>query len=217
MNKALLASVILSASLLSSSVVAGKTASIGIKGVINPPACDITTANSTISIPYIHGSALQQDKYTTFEKINASVSVVCTGAATVSIKVRDDSGNTAESENTGQAASKLFSLGMRDNKQLGFYTIGLSAKKSSVDGKPASVAWTNSGAEWLESIGTSELMNNANISDTAYDISVYSERKAAKLKNYDLLITPWIAPMGESASADSLELNGSASFELVYM
>lgn len=219
MNKNLLVSAILSGFFLSGSVMAAETASIKISGQINPPACNISTSSDLLSIQNIKLSQLSADKYTSLDQLDTNVSVACEGNATFSIKVRDNSGNTAKSEGVGQDVKQMFSLGeSSDKKQLGYYTIRLLPTGSTVDNVVASKMWAKSNnAEWLALPGGMLMfMDNAAVSDTLYDVSV-GERAPAKNKRYNLSITPWIAPVGESAAADSINLEGNASFELVYM
>jgi len=199
-------------------MVIGAKATMKVQGTILPPACTIAV-DGTLSFNDINPGTLNKDKFTDLKAQKSKVIVGCDGPSFFGIRAVDNSGASAEKPDTNKET--LFSLGNNANgTSVGVYTIKLDREGSSADGSSVQKAYSlKSGNLWSEvTDDNGYYFKNAKLVPlSGMDLTYDTERKAMSDKVYSLEVQPSIAPVGKNGVQSSINLNGSATFEVIYM
>ncbi|KQN57910.1 MULTISPECIES: type 1 fimbrial protein [unclassified Erwinia] len=199
-------------------MVTGAKATMKVQGTILPPSCNISLEGA-LSFNNINPGSLSKDKFTDLKAEKTRVTVGCDGASYYGIRAVDNSGAVAEKP--GANKETLFSLGNDANgKAIGVYTIKLDRDSSSVEDQQVQKAYSLQ-PDNIWKFVTDEsgyyFKNAQLVPVSGMDLASDTERKAVSNKVYSLEVKPSIAPVGKNGVQSSINLNGSTTFEVIYM
>lgn len=220
MKKTTIIATLIGGILLSGSAMAagGAKAIMKVQGTILPPSCSIGV-DGALTFNDIDPAKLSKDAFTDLPMKKTKVSVLCLGSSFFGIRATDNS--VVAAEKPGVLNENLFSLGQRaDGKQIGVYTINVNTDESSVEGKEAQRAfYMDKDGMWIDVLNKEQsfMKNSKIVPVSGMELSSDNSRKAVKNKVYALDIQASIAPVGADGVQRSINLDGSATFEVIYM
>lgn len=197
---------------------ANSTATMSITGKIVPPTCNISFnggTSSSLTLGKINPALLSEDNFSTLPALNASLSISCPTASGVGFKARDVAEGAGKAGITGLDMKELFSLGNTPGgAPIGGYTVtmeGGTIDNSKITNFLSSV----SGQSW-------DIMNAGSVLDptssTMYGWSSNGNApQMGRQHQIDLKIQPFINATKQLGTGDAIELNGQATYDLVYL
>ncbi|WP_133624859.1 DUF1120 domain-containing protein [Erwinia sp. LJJL01] len=212
---------VLAASILcviaSGQAMASSSANLQVTGKLVPSACDVTVGGGGQGIVFgdIDVAKLNKDKPTELKDIakKIAITVTCPEAAFTGIKFSDMA--------TANKDSTAFSLGYKNDAELGTFKLVFDPKESNIDGKPAdAMYWRDKNGHFMGGGGASETtMPNSTVLTTAgFDISSsQGSRTLAKVKRFGLSVIPTINALSSIGSVQEAELTGIATVDIIYL
>lgn len=202
----------------SGQAMAGSTANLQVTGKLMPSACDITIAGAAeegVAFGDIDIAKLNKYKPTelTDKAQKIAITVSCPEAAHTGIKFSDMM--------TANKAKSAFSLGYKNNVELGSFTLVLDPNESNIDGKPAEAMYLRNEHGLFEKFGGASAvpMQNSTVTTTAgFDISSTQDtRDAAKTKRFGLTVVPTINATNDIGNVQETTLSGIAAVDIIYL
>ncbi|MGF6560844.1 DUF1120 domain-containing protein [Erwinia aphidicola] len=201
----------------SGQAMASSTANLQVTGKLVPSACDITVGDGGQSIAFgdIDVGKLNKDKPTELKDIakKIAITVSCPEAAFTGIKFSDMAAANKDAH--------AFSLGYKNNAELGTFKLVLDPKESNIDGKPAaSMLFRGEDGRFVQRAGAGEaVMANGAVNSTAgFDISTTEQtRDKAKVKRFAMSVIPTINATSSIGNVQEAELTGLATVDIIYL
>jgi hypothetical protein len=209
----------LTAGALASFGAQAQTIDIKVTGTITPGACTPTLAgDGTFDYGQIDRSVVQQADFALLPEKQLAFTISCDVPSRVGLKVVDNRKSTIVPSALGKIGSPwvdryAFGLGAADEKNIGAYNIRIPNQTFTADSVRArSIESSNNGTSWTVTGGalsTPAIMSWANATTVA---PVAFERLSG-----NLVIQAVLNKGSELNVTDDVELDGSATLELVYL
>ncbi|MEJ4045791.1 hypothetical protein [Erwinia sp. SLM-02] len=197
---------------------ANSTASMSITGKIVPPTCNISFnggTSSSLTVGKINPALLSEDNFSALPALNASLSISCPTASGVGFKARDVAEGAGKTGITGMDMKEVFSLGKTPSgAAIGGYTVTMES--GTIDNsKITNFLSSVSGQSW-------DVMNAGAALDPTSS-TMYSWANSGQVPQMgrqhqiNLKIQPFINATKQLSTGDAIELNGQATYDLVYL
>lgn len=198
------------------SVLAATSADLDVTGFVLPPSCDIAMAIPTIDFTAI--TLNNTGRTTLAESAGHALTIACAGSTMVGFRGQDNMAATALDTSFSKYGLGTDALG----NKIGYYVINLTA--GIADGAPGRLKYSlNDGATWTL-ITTYPYMGNLNqyaLQNSTYSLSSSQTagQPPAPIMNasMDVSVIPTIAPRNALDTTGDIQLNGSATIELIYL
>ncbi|MBA1363024.1 DUF1120 domain-containing protein [Burkholderia gladioli] len=220
-----ISSAILCYSLMQSAAMAGTSATLTVTGRISPPSCSISLENNgRLDFGSTSFNSLNIDG-TQLAPKTVALNIVCEAPTRVGLAVVD-SRSASKIAQADVASSRwasalgddwIFGLGTtgpNDQVRIGGMMIGFQDGTVRLDEANAKVMASTNRSSWSSDAKSQYLSPK---STTSWSRSGADTPLAAKLVNGTLVVTPTIARTVSLPSADTIELDGSVTLDLVYL
>ncbi|MFJ3372922.1 hypothetical protein [Pseudomonas sp. NPDC086251] len=206
--------------LIAHGAVAASTAGLAVNGFVTPPSCSIALSGDlNVSLGTIAAGALNQAARTDLAEAAAgNLDVSCIGPTLIGLSAIDNVHATTYFP--GASDGKYFGLGTdSDGNNIGNYQIYLDHPV--IDSAPGYMTMsTDNGSTWFSVSGA----NNATLLRGAITTTSSWSKVAAGAPpsllttvSVPMIIRPMIAPKNSLNTTVPINLNGSATLELVYL
>ncbi|MFJ7311505.1 DUF1120 domain-containing protein [Pseudomonas sp. NPDC098747] len=196
----------------SNAAMAANSVDISVTGTITPNSCVISLYGGDFDLGTIAASALSDSEFTRLPTLwGKRLDILCAGPHQVGFKAIDN----RRDENGGTGS---FGLG-RDgaNNPIGDYVLHMNETTAFTNGK-LKESW-DSGNSW-EEVSRLPPINNRSTVVYAFDTAT-SSNTATPLPmtsgNVQLLLSATVRPLSELDTSAEITIDGSATFELVYL
>ncbi|MBC3777542.1 DUF1120 domain-containing protein [Pseudomonas sp. SWRI99] len=198
------------------------SADLSITGTIIPTSCiPGFSGGNTVELGNIPASSLNRDRQTELQNHNITLSVNCSANAPMAIKVHD---NQASTQLPGIVvdgtdwAMYIYGIGEVAGAKIGGY--GLRFGTPTVDGQPSMVMYKQGGMDNWTSPETAKLVGkNAEGGNLRYSwgASLAAGPTPGVVHIFPMTLVPVIGPAQDLPITSEIALNGSATFELLYL
>lgn len=210
------------ASALCPVLVMADSADLNIIGTIIPTSCTPAfSGGNTVDLGDIPASTLNRDRQTELQSRSVTLSVSCSSSAPMAIKVHD---NQAHTQLPGIVvddtdwALYIYGIGEVAGAKIGGY--GLRLGTPHVDGQPYMVMYKQGGMANWEGTDTATLVGkNAEGGNLRYSwgASLAAGPMPGVVHTFPMTLVPVIGPSANLPISSEIALNGSATFELLYL
>ncbi|MBK0032963.1 hypothetical protein IBT47_11785 [Erwinia sp. S43] len=197
---------------------ANSTATMNITGKIVPPTCNISFnggTSSSLNMGAISPGLLSEDEFSALPELKANLSISCPAATLVGFKAKDVSDGAQNVKITGMDVEELFSLGSTESgASIGGYIVTMESGTID-DSNIGHFLSSFSGKEWDD-------MNSGAALDPTSTVmyswsSINQVPQMGRQHQINLVIKPYINAMKELGTSDTIELNGQATYDIVYL
>ncbi|AXJ07708.1 hypothetical protein CFN16_27300 [Pseudomonas fluorescens] len=197
-------------------------ADLTIIGTIIPTSCTPAfTGGNTVDLGNISAAALNRDSQTELTNHNVTLNVSCSASAPMAIKVHDNQAHTHLQgiviDGTDWALY-IYGIGEVAGTKIGGY--GLRYGTPTVDGKPSMIMYKQGGMTNWDSPDTATLVGkNADGGNLRYSWggSLAAGPTPGVVHTFPMTLVPVIGPSANLPITSDIALNGSATFELLYL
>ncbi|UDQ79808.1 DUF1120 domain-containing protein [Erwinia rhapontici] len=229
MKKITTLAVLIAGGIASGQALAAGSATLEMAGNILPNGCDISLPTTNLEWKNINTSSLSSTAFTDLPAKQVTLSVNCLAEMSFAVRAMD---NRAGQLPTGTKPSLAknyfnFSSGSDDRVAAAVYTIKALVNGSTAgkDKATAFITYKDGGWDWENPNKQSAYFINAKQSGditAALDMSTTSgmtdyPRTKAKSKVFALEIEPSVGPLTGQNLAGGIDLQGSTTFEVIYM
>lgn len=210
----------------SGQALAGGSATLELKGNILPGGCEITLPAGGLEWKDLNASSLSATDFTDLPVKNVTLTVNCPAKMGFAIKATDNSPGKLPEGTKPSLAKNYFNFGGDDvDAPVGVYTIKALVNGSSADKDKAAAFITYKNGSWDNNASTDSayFINTQRADkDAVLDISTSAGmapylRSNAKSKVFALEIAPSLGPVTGQGLAGDFRMNGSTTFEVIYM
>ncbi len=209
------------ASALCPALVMADSTDLTITGTIIPTSCTPAfSGGNLVDLGNIPAASLNRDRQTELTNRNITLSVSCSASAPMAIKVHD---NQAHTQRPGIVVDGtdwkmyIFGIGEVGGNKIGGY--GLRFGRPSVDGELSSVMYKQgTSANWSEP-ETATLLGKNYEGNLRYSWgrSTAAGPLPGMVHTFPMTLVPVIGPTSSLPITSDISLNGSATFELLYL
>ncbi|MFJ7316651.1 DUF1120 domain-containing protein [Pseudomonas sp. NPDC098747] len=207
----------------SNAAMAANSVDLRVTGTITPAACDISLTGGDFDLGAISGKDLSATKTTVFpEMTGKTLSIACSGATQVAFKAIDNRETSTPSSLPFQGT--LFGLGTdSQGAPIGAYQLRVYQPSILVDGSTGYIKTKVDGAGYWGSYGYPSVhLNSYNVSPTLYALDagpVGGGAQPLPMTNASagLKMVAAIQPENTLDTSTDITIDGSATFELVYL
>lgn len=192
-----------------------------VTGMITPGACTPSFASGgNVDLGKIPAASLNKDTQTELMAHDISLQVTCSADAAVAIKVHDNQASTLlpgiEIDGVKVNGWYLYGLGEAAGKKIGGY--GLRHGTPTIDGKPSTLMYSeNEDDVWKAPTVSLVGRNVANKLQYSWGDSVAAGPAAGAVHTFPMSLIPVIGPTNDLPITADIDIDGSATFELVYI
>lgn len=210
------------ASALSPAWVMANSADLTITGTIIPTSCTPAFAGgNTVDLGEIPAGSLNRDRQTELQNRNITLSVSCSAAAPMAIKVHDNQSHTQRPGIVIDGydwAMYIYGIGEVAGAKIGGY--GLRFGTPTVDGQPSMVMYKQGDMANWDTPETATLVGkNTEGGNLRYSwgASLAAGPTPGIVHTFPMTLVPVIGPSSSLPITSEFALNGSATFELLYL
>ncbi|MBJ9999841.1 hypothetical protein [Erwinia sp. S38] len=194
------------------------TATMNITGKIVPPTCNISFnggTSSSLSMGKINPGLLSEDHFSALPELKASLSISCPAATGVGFKARDVAEGAQSVKITGLDVKELFSFGNTESgTPIGGYTVSMESGTID-DSRIAHFLSSFSGQAW-DDMNSGAALDPSSIFMYSWSTTTLVPQMGRQ-HQINLKIQPFINATKELGTSDAIELNGQATYDLVYL
>lgn len=201
-------------------VAAATTAPLAVDGVVTPPSCSISlSAGTSVSLGAIASGTLNRTARTELAQVPAgTLDVVCAGPTLVGINAVDNV--HASTYFPGSSDAKYFGLGLdASGNPVGNYRIYMDHPV--VDNATGYMTMSsNSGSTWFAISGANDatlIRGSLTTLSSWNNTSTGAPPTALTTVSTPVILLPSIAPSNTLNTTVEIDLNGSATLQLVYL
>lgn len=217
MKKSVLFLSFIAAVTTSGSALAANQATLKVTGKLIPASCDITIETADVSLGDINISTLNKDTATQLDTHQTGLNVTCQAPTLFAFKPTDTAAKAGEVTFNGNGGPQIFSLGATTKGAIiGGYTVQINNALSQMDGKVnvGSLVSEDDGTSWKTQTGGFLLGSGQQI----YSMSLDSLAPAAATTSVIKLdLKPFINATSGLGSAENIDINGVATYDIVYI
>jgi type 1 fimbria pilin len=220
LRKTLLATALLA--LAAPAAYAQSTANLSVTGTITPASCvPAFSSGGTVDFGSIPAQDLTTSGHKALTVQNVTMTINCTAATRFALRALD---NRASSVNAPAAvvATQAFGLGQTSAlENIGAWTASIKPATSLIDAvAPFTTITSDAGATWSSSSNAVTAIRNTTGTEMvglAAATGVTTGSEPVTVASLDLEIAAWIAPPQQLTLTAAETLDGSATFEVVYL
>ncbi|MCF4995594.1 DUF1120 domain-containing protein [Pseudomonas syringae] len=196
-------------------------ADLTITGTIIPTSCTPAfSGGNTVHLGDITAASLNRDRQTELQNRNLTLSISCSASAPMAIKVHDNQAHTQRPGTVVDGTSwamYIYGIGEVAGKKIGGY--GLRFGAPVVDGEPSLVMYKQGDAANWELPATATLLGKNYESNLRYSWgkSTAAGPLPGVVHSFPITLVPVIGPADDLPITNEIALNGSATFELLYL
>jgi len=197
-------------------------ADLTITGTIIPTSCTPSFADgNTVELGDIPAGSLNRDRQTELQNRNVTLSIRCSANAPMAIKVHD---NQAHTQLPGIVvdgtdwAMYIYGIGQVAGAKIGGY--GLRYGIPTVDGKPSMIMYKQGGMANWDTPDTATLVGKNAVGGNlrySWGGSLAAGPTPGVVHTFPMTLVPVIGPSANLPITSEIALNGSATFELLYL
>ncbi|MFG1173199.1 hypothetical protein AAFN90_06325 [Erwiniaceae bacterium CAU 1747] len=192
---------------------------VKLEGTILPASCEIAQGGNatTLSLGKISASKLNDNSETHLPEVTTKIDIICPAQTAISIQPTDVAEKAGQVVFMGMVQPAMFSLGATsDGRVIGGYFVKLQSS-SKVDGHAVkkfisapmgSTVWSDASQEPLDASGKKMY---------SWSEAADSSPALGKTHSIDLKFSPFISPASTLNTAETIQLRGEATYDLVYL
>ncbi|MFC3814996.1 DUF1120 domain-containing protein [Lysobacter sp. GCM10012299] len=196
---------------------AADTVDLSVTGTIIPASCTPTlSGGSTIDLGQISTANLSAASATSIPEQSVTLSIHCPTATSFAIRAQD---NRAGSASNGGA--NFYGLGSAPGgEKIGYYSLGVRGSTTTVDGGALGQGLTSSdgGTTWSAQ-GTGDFWGTLPDGSKIFAFSKSAGAVPSAIQDaaVTMRVVPSIAPRNGLPASDDITIDGSVTFEMVYL
>ncbi|MGS0742723.1 DUF1120 domain-containing protein [Glaciimonas sp. GG7] len=202
---------------ISAHVLAATTAELIVKSTIIPSGCTVEFSNSVLDYGDIPAETLSPIAVTELKPLSTTFTITCNAATKIQYRLED---NRQASIPIGLAeGNHVYGLGMQNGDgKIGYYSIDIEPDSAKGDGMPATSIYNASGGTlrrgWSHSAGRTSPDKQYFMSFAEF--GTYVPTSFTTFSGV-ITVTPKIVPTDNLNMGREIDLDGSATLEIVYL